>query len=45
VVLVKTEAAESAAKAIAEAYKAKTGKDCEVSMIQPSIGGSIVYTA
>lgn len=45
VVLVKTEAAESAAKAIAEQYKAKTNKDCEVSMIQPSIGASIVYTA
>lgn len=45
VVLVKTDAAADAAKAIAENYKANTGKDCEVSMIQPSIGASIVYTA
>lgn len=45
VVLVKTDKAEAAAKAIADGYKAKTGSDCEVSMIQPSIGATIVYTA
>ena len=45
VVLVETDKAEAAAKAIAAAYNAKTGADCEVSMIQPSRGASIVYPA
>ncbi|MBR4317359.1 MAG: galactokinase, partial [Kiritimatiellae bacterium] len=45
VVLVKADQAEAAAQAIAAAYEAKTGKSCEVSMIQPSVGATIVYTA
>lgn len=42
VVLVKTDAADAAAKAIAEAYKAKTGATCDVTRIQPSQGACIV---
>ena len=45
VVLVKADQAETAAQAIAAAYEATTGKSCEVSMIQPSVGATIVYTA
>jgi galactokinase len=42
VVLVKTDAADAAAQAIADAYKAKTGAVCDVTRIQPSQGACIV---
>lgn len=45
VVLVNACDADAAAKAIAEKYHAATGKDCEVSRIQPSQGASIVFPA
>ncbi len=45
VVLVRADQAEAARAAIAEGYKAQTGKPCDVAQITPSQGATVVFRA
>ena len=45
VVLVRADQAEAARAAIAEGYKAQTGKPCDVARITPSQGATVVFRA